>query len=308
MKVKSSTVSLCRRTLYESISAEMMVRFVRLLDPEYDLHARSGIPENYPITNQMAATRIVQDIIDDGRFIDFIETLVRIDADGYMGRPYPIKGLSQIVKTLSLDGFLFDRATRQFFENSNERTSPDWGRLRDGDERQAAVLRLDVVENSALVKRNSSEHIERAYADLRAIVHRSVHARYGRLWLWEGDGALAAFVFGQKERSAILAGMEILNELFFYNRLDNPLTEPLRVRIAAHAGPIIYRDQPMELLKNETLREVTQIEARSTPTNTMSASANLFLSIDRVIQERFDPERQTGGDKIRYYSVNLEKA
>lgn len=307
MKVKSSTISLCRKTLYESISADMMVRFVRLLDPEYDLHARSGIPENYPITNQMAATRIVQDIIDDGRFIDFIETLVRIDADGYMGRPYPIKGLSQIVKTLSLDGFLFDRATRQFFENAKERASPDWGRLRDGDEIQAGVLRLDLVGSSAMVNRNSAEHIERAYADLRSIVQRSVHARYGRLWLWEGDGALAAFVFGQKERSTVLAGMEILNELFFYNKLDNPLAEPLHVRIAAHAGPIVYRDQPMELVKNETIREVAQIESRSTPTDTLSASANLFLSIDRVIQERFDPEQQTGGDKIRYYAINLEK-
>ena len=40
----------------------------------------------------------------------------------------------------------------------------------------------------------------------------------------------------RKERSAVLAGMEILNELFFFNRARNPLDSPLRVRIAAHSG------------------------------------------------------------------------
>ena len=154
MKVKSSTISLCRRTLYESISAETMVRFVRLIDPEYDLYQRSGIPENIPITNQMAAERIVADIVQDGRFLDFIETLVKVDSEGYMGRAYPIKGLAQIIKILTQDGFFFDRSTGQFFENGHERASPDWGRLRDGDERQAAVLRLDVAANSSLVQRN----------------------------------------------------------------------------------------------------------------------------------------------------------
>ncbi|MBU0927801.1 MAG: hypothetical protein KKA67_08630 [Spirochaetes bacterium] len=307
MKVKSATISLCRKTLYESISAETMLRFVRLVDPEYDLYARSGIPENIPITNQMAAQRIVEDIVEDGRFIDFVEALVKVDSEGYMGRSYPIKGLGQVVKTLTRDGFVFDRATGQFFENSSERASPDWGRLRDGDERQVAVLRLDVVANSVLVKRNAADKVEKAYSALRSIVYRAVVGRFGRLWSWEGDGALAAFLFGQKERSALLAGVEILNELFFFNRLSNPLDEPLRVRIAAHAGPIRYRENVMELLKNDTLKDVVTIESSSTPTDTLGASANLFLSIDRVMQDRFGPERQSPVGKIRHYAVNLER-
>lgn len=308
MKVKNTISSLCRRTLYESLSAETMLRFVRIVDPDYDLYERSGIPENIPITNQMAAERIVADVIADDRFIDFIEVLVRVDTEGYMGRSYPIKGLAQIVKALSQEGYSFDRATGQFFENSNERVSPDWGRLRDGDERQAAVLRLDVAANSALVKRNSSDQVDRAYAGLRAIVYRAVVGRFGRLWAWEGDGAVAAFLFGQKERSALLAGMEILNELFFFNRLANPLPEPLRVRIAAHAGPLRYRADPIELFKNETLKDLIQIEAKATPVDTLGASSNLFLSIDRVIQDRFGPERQSPYGKIRHYAVGLEGA
>jgi len=307
MKVKNSTINLCRRTLYESLSAETMVRFVRLVDPEYDLYERSGIPQNIPITNQMAAERIVEDIVGDGRLIDFIETLLKVDSDGYMGRAYPIKGLGQIVKILTQEGFLFDRSTGQFFENTHERASPDWGRLHDGDERQAAVLRLDVVANSALVQQNALDKIEKAYSGLRTIVTRAVVGRFGRVWSWEGDGTLAAFMFGQKERSAVLAGMEILNELFFYNRLANPLDSPLRVRIAAHAGPIRYRESIIELLKNDTIKDVIQIESTATPPDTLSSSTNLFVSIDRVIQDRFGPEQQAAVCKVRQYAVNLEK-
>jgi class 3 adenylate cyclase len=307
MKVKSATIALCRKTLYESMSAETMTRFVQLLDPEYDLYQRSGIPENIPITDQMAAERIVKDVVGEGRYVDFVETLVHIDANGYMGRPYPIKGLRELVKALTQDGYIFDRSTGQFFENAKERTSPDWGRLRDGDERQIALLRLDVVDNSSLVKRNRADRIEKAFSDLRSIVNKAVVGRLGRLWSWEGDGALAAFLFGQKERAALLAGMDILNEMFFYNRLENPLDEPLRIRLAAHAGPIRYSGTMMELLKNETVKDVNRIESTATPSDSLSASINLFLSIDRVIQDRFGPEKQADGGKIRHYSVALDK-
>lgn len=283
-----------------------MVRFVKLVDPEYDIYRRTGIPENIPITDQMAAERIVKDVVEDGRFIDLVETLVKVDTQGYMGRTYPMKGLREIVKALTLDGYVFDKSTGQFFENANERVSPDWGRLRDGDERQVALLRLDVVANSLLVKRNKADRVEKAYADLRSIVYKAVVGRFGRLWSWEGDGALAAFLFGQKERAALLAGMEILNELFFYNRFDNPLEEPLRVRIAAHAGPIRYGANTVELLKNETVKDALRLEA-TTPPDSLLASTNLFLSIDRVIQDRFGPERQVDGGKVRHYSVTMEK-
>lgn len=307
MKVKSATVSLCRRMLYESLTTDMMVRVVQLVEPEYDIYDRSGIPENIPITNQMAAERIVADVIKDGRFLAFVEALIRIDSVGFMGRPYPMKGLREIIKVVTAEGFVLDRSTGLFFENSSERASPDWGRLMDGEERQAAVLRLDIVGNSTIVKKYPKQDVNKAYTALRNLINRAVVGRLGRIWSWEGDGTIAAFVFGPRERSAVLAGMEILNSLFFYNRLDNPLGEPLRVRLAAHSGPVIYRSNTMELLKNETLKEAVAMEIDGTPSDTLSASPNLFISIDRVIQECFGPEKAVGGTKVRHYAINLEK-
>lgn len=306
MKVRSSTISLCRRILYESLSAEMMIRFVSLVDPSYRIYERSGLPANYPITNQMAAERIVKDIAAEGRLLALAELLVRIDSDGFMGRDYPMKRLGDLVRELKSDGYRFDPSTGLFFEDPAGRASPNWGRLVEGEEKQMAVLRLDVVGNSLLVKRNPRRDVDRAFADLRAIAQRAILARLGRVWSWEGDGVLAAFLFGQRELAAVLAGMEILGELFLYNRAANPLGEPMRVRVAAHTGPIRYSADSFELLKNETLKEAVAIESRGTPANAMSASVNIFLPIDRVIQDCFGPEVLAGGRKVRQYSIGLE--
>lgn len=306
MKVRTSTLSLCRRILYESLSAEMMLRFVSIIDPEYDFHERSGIPENYPITNQMAAERIVKDISAEGRLLALVELLIRINSDGFMGREHRIKFLRELVRELGIDGYGYDPQAGLFFENSKEGVSPNWGRLVEGEEKQMSVLRLDIVGNSLLVRRNAKKDVDKAYADLRKIAQSAIVSRAGRVWSWEGDGVLAAFLFGQREIAAILAGMEILNELFFYNRTDNPLGEPIRVRIAAHTGPIRYSANSVELLKNETLREVIAIESDSTPANALSASLNIFLPIDRAIQECFGPELRVAGNKVRQYSIGLE--
>jgi hypothetical protein len=64
----------------------------------------------------------------------------------------------------------------------------------------------------------------------------------------------------------------------------------------------------MELLKNETIKDVNRIESTATPTDSLSASINLFLSIDRVILDRFGPEKQADGGRIRHYAVTMEKS
>jgi hypothetical protein len=102
--------------------------------------------------------------------------------------------------------------------------------------------------------------------------------------------------------------MEILHELYLFNRLANPLASPLRVRIAAHAGPVRFSTHPGSLRKNESVREIGEIEARGTPIDGLGASANLFLSLDRIIQDRFRNEATLDGLKVRQYSILMEKA
>jgi class 3 adenylate cyclase len=175
MKIKNA--SFCRKCLQQSLPVEMMIRIAQLVSPEYDIYRRSGLTEGMPISNKDAAQRIVADLIEDGFFIDFVETLIRINKEGYMGRAYPLKGLNDVITGLIQEGYSYDEAADQFFENQWERISQNWGRLKDGDERRMTILRLDMVGSSSLVKQNSGDAIDRAYNDLRAIITKSVISR-----------------------------------------------------------------------------------------------------------------------------------
>ncbi|MDR1374386.1 MAG: hypothetical protein LBJ24_05375 [Treponema sp.] len=150
MKIKNA--SFCRKCLQQSLSVDMMIRFAELVSPGYNIYRRSGLTEGMPISNQNAAQRIVVDLIQDGYFIDFVELLLKVANKGYMGRRYVLKGLSDVVAGLIQEGYSYDKATAQFFENQSERISENWGRLKNGDERRMTVFRLDVAGNSVLVK------------------------------------------------------------------------------------------------------------------------------------------------------------
>jgi class 3 adenylate cyclase len=239
--------------------------------------------------------------------VDFVERLIRIDSDGFMGRRYDLRGLDDVIGDIIEHGYSYDKTTGQFMENQKERISLNWGRLKGGDERQMTVLRLDIAGSSALVKENPRSSIEKAYKDMRVIVTNAVVSRLGRLWSWEGDGALAAFMFGSKDKLAIFAGMEILHELFLYNRIGNPLSSPIKVRIGINAGPVLYSHNITDCLKGETIKKAVELESKTDP-NSLAISRNLFMSLGQAVLNVFGGEKNSGSAPFRQYQVNLEKA
>ena len=306
MMIKNVNSSPCRKCLQLSMTVETMIRFAQEVYPQYDIYKRTGLSEGMPIPNQIAAGRIVSDLVQDGYYIDFVEMLIRVDADGYMGHQYNLRGLNSVVEGVINEGYSFDKVTGQFFENQRERISPNWGRLQEGDERKMAVLRFDVAGNSVLVKNNPRPKIEKAYDDLRNIIYRAVTSRLGRLWSWEGDGALAVFLFGSMEKMAVYAGMEILHELFFYNRIHNPLNSPINIRLGASIGQVIYSNSELERLKNDIVKEAVSLEALA-DSNSLSVSFNLYMDMDNNTLDLFSAEKASGGKKYRLYSIGLEK-
>jgi len=285
---------------------QMMISFSRNVNPKYKFYERTGFREGLPVPNDSAAESIVADMIEDGYYIDFVEAMIRLETEGYMGRYYKLNGLNNVVAGLLQEGFSFDKVTGQFFENLRERISNNWGRLLEGDERKMAVLRLDIAGNSKLVKSNPRNKINEAYNDLRNIVSQAVTSRLGRLWSWEGDGALSAFLFGPVEEMAIYAGMEILHELFFYNRLHNPLDSPINIRIGASIGQIRYSENEMERQKNDTVKQAIALEALA-PNNGLCIPYTLYFNLDQVTLSLFSPEKSNRAMKFKVYTMGVEK-
>jgi class 3 adenylate cyclase len=286
-----------------------MNRFAKMTNPDYDLYKSYGFSKGHPIGIHEAADRIVGDMVQSGCYIDFVETLIKVDSIGYMGRKYALRGLDDVIGDVLQAGYSYDKATGQFFEDQNKQITRNWGRLIEGDDRQMAVLRLDVAGNTILVKNNPKPLIDKAYGDLREIVDGAVVSRLGRLWTWEGDGALGVFMLGDYSRYAIFSAMEILNEMFVYNKVDNPLNSPIKLRIAVHSGHLVYSESAARFLKADTIRTAINLESNAAVPNSMVVSESLAMSQDQsLLNILSDPKVVPGStDKYRIYQVNLDR-
>lgn len=307
MVLKTSVQGTVIKALYESLNVDMMSRLANIVIPNYNLHERTGFPTNIPIPAQNAAQQIFQDIVKEDLFVKLVEAFIIFDREGFMGRQYPITFLRDIVKVVIAEGYVYDPQTKSFMEDINHRCTPNWSRLKEGQEDQFAFLRVDVVQNSQLVRSNEKEIVENAYNSLRDIIHNASIKRGGRIWSWEGDGGLIAFYFGQKNTQAVLAGIEILNEIFMYNQLDRKLPSPFLVRIACHTGLAKYYSKVELLRKNESINEIVQIESKFTHPDTFTISQHVLISLDRVLADHFKEQKSTGDWKLSSYTIRMEE-
>ena len=299
----------CRKCLYSTLSVDTMIRFAKMTCPGYDIYESSGYPPGHPIGAIDAADRIVADMVQSGFYLDFVETLIKVDAEGYMGRKYNFRGLDDVIGDVMQAGFSYDETTGQFFEDQDQQITRNWGRLTEGDERQMGVLRLDIVGNTALVKDNPKSLIDKTYGDLRKIVTNAVVSRLGRLWTWEGDGALAVFMLGNYSRMAIFAGMEILNEMFMFNKMDNPLNSAIKLRIAVHSGNLVYSESETQYIKADTVKKAIALESKAAVPNSLVVSESLAMSQDQSLLDIFSDSKivPSSTEKYRIYQINLGK-
>ncbi|HTX71988.1 MAG TPA: hypothetical protein VMC79_04110 [Rectinemataceae bacterium] len=304
MKVRGSLAQITKKCLNESLTPDMLERVAKDIFPEYDLRARTGFTSNVPLTGPVAASRIVDDAVDEGRYLLLVERLARLDREGFMGRAYRISGLRELIKGVEAEGYLWDAETEHLMEDPRIRRTPNWGRLLEGEEFRFSLLRVDIVQNSQIVKVHGESAARDAFEDLRSILARVVELRSGRVWSWQGDGALAGFLFGHSTTASVLAGMALLHELFLYDRLHNRIGQPLKVRAAVHTGPLRYRDDPREIMKQETTREVLDMESRFTPPGALAISPAVAPTLDRVILDRFRPADEDSS-RLLLYEVRL---
>ncbi len=279
-----------------------MTHVAREIFPAYDIHERTGFPHSMVIPPLDVASQIVSDVLGSGKFLSYVRLLISAQDDGIMGRHYSITFLREIIKGTYELGFIFDSVNGMFTENPRVRKSRNWGALEEGVEYPFAFLAIDIVDNSQLVKTHTKTAISRTYDDLRSLVNSSIDGRNGRIWNWEGDGGLIAFFFGDKHTSAVLSGMEIINELYIYNRTSCALNKPLAVRIGVHGGSCEYSSNVEHLQKLDTVIETYDME-RLAKHNSVNISVVVKVMLDEYISQHF---KAVGTKKNGSFCYSLE--
>ncbi len=307
MKVPSRLFNLCVKALTQSMDIRVMTGLVRSFIPHYNLHERTGIPDSMSVPNQEAGNQIMKDMVKNETFLDFVLLLVKVGDQGYKGRYFKIPYLWAIINEVIALGYQYDSENDIFIENSSERRTRNWGALRQGEEYTITFLRIDIVGNSELVRRYSQKKIAHAYGSLREVVEAAIRRRDGRLWSWDGDGGLAAFFRGKKHQDAVLAGMEILHELFLFDHTTNPLDESLKVRIAAHGGPFVYSADEEALQNSETVERTMYIEQQLCKPSMLVVSEVVKMMLDSLALGRLKEFRDDSSNRFYSYALKLER-
>ncbi len=299
LRIPSALKTQCIRSLAASMDSHTITHMVRTIFPGYDIYERTGFPESLAIPNQNVATQVVEDVIAENKFLSFVELLIHAQDFGIMGRRYPVSHLREIIKGTYDLGFVFDKETQSFVENPRYRRTRNWGVLESGLEYTIVFLRVDIAGNTALVKKHPADVVENTYKDLRRIVTEASEKRNGRIWLWEGDGGIVAFYFGNRHAGAVLSAMDIIHRLFIYNRVECRLSEPLKIRVGIHAGPCEYTENEEELKMHETVKEVFAVE-RETKLNTFNVSVVVRVMLDEFLSDNLTPVDSRKNTPYRY--------
>ncbi len=286
---------------------QTMTKLARRLIPEYDLYRQTGIPKSVAIPNQNAAKQIMDDIVKQGLFFEFVLLLMEfsVQGNGIAGRKISIPYMRQILNEVYKMGFIFDHENNIFVENPAERKTRNWGTLRPNTEYTISLLRMDIADNSKLVRNNPQEKVESAYLKIRDFFISSVEKRNGRVWAWDGDGGLAAFCFGNMNESAALSAIEILHEIFLFNYKDCPLKEKIQVRLSAHSGPLNYTSNNEKLADSETVKETINIEHKHTKAGRITISNSVKVMLEPLTAKQFTGFKSK--NKRTYYEYMIKQ-
>jgi class 3 adenylate cyclase len=295
MRIPGSLVNNTIRILYENLHTDIMIKLAKMVDEDFDFYRVSGFRESIPINPQDCAHVIVEEVIRQNKFLNFVEMMIMINHKGLMGRKYPIRNLSEIIKGLSALGFIYDEENQLFFEDAQINASKNWGRLLDDHDYYLALLRLDIVHNTKIVRAHPKTQVEQAYALFYEMVERKIHYRWGRIWSWEGDGGMAAFFYGHRQTYAVYSALDIIQSLFVFNIFKNPLSEPIQIRLAVHAGSQRYSEDPVKWKKSDTASYVLELESKFCAPNELVISEAVNSSLEKTLSSLFKPKPEFPG-------------
>lgn len=307
MQLSKNLVNLCARALVESMDVRDMKHLAKRIIPDYDLYKQSGFPESFAIPSIDAAKQIVEDIIIQNLFFQFVQHLIHMNQEGFMGNKVKIAYLNDIIKDIYSNGYLFDSENQIFVENPNVQKTRNWGALQEGESYSMAFLSIDIIGNTKIVQKYSKSIVKTTYTELNYIVQNAIDKRNGRFWMWEGDGGVVAFFFGKKNEDATLSAIEILNNLYLYNKTICKLSEPLKVRIVVHSGICEYTEQNSYFKKMEVMKTLSEMEKINSIPESICISYPVRMMLDGFIADQFDSLGSNRTSKYYRYKLEWEK-
>jgi molybdenum cofactor biosynthesis enzyme MoaA len=161
-----------------------------------------------------------------------------------------------------------------------------WNKLKDGDLHEFSFLAVDVVAHSQLIKEYSRLDVNNTFNVFASGVISKIRNRNGHLLSWAGDGGLFAFYGNEKEKSAVLGGIDILKWLPTFNRYESSISDVIDVRMGVNSGNALYNSDP-GLWHVEEINLLYKCLKEFTKLNTLYISESVIKELSTNLKKDF---------------------
>jgi class 3 adenylate cyclase len=176
-----------------------------------------------------------------------------------------------------------------------------------GQSYQVAFLSVDIVNHSQFVRkhRGSPEAVQSLMSSFYFMAGQIAAKHGGHVFSWAGDGGLLIFSGDRYRERAIFSGLQLQSEMTIFNidTQKNPFAEPLSIRLAAHEGPLVYRE-PVGSISSAVLNFVVHLQQRATDPGEFNVTDSLIDNISPHIASRFAFKLRREGVPVYAYSLS----
>jgi class 3 adenylate cyclase len=235
-----------RNDLVELIAANFKTNEVnelgRLLLGSFDSNEAAGKRSHISLSSRQCAVLLVDQCEDGNHLPELIKLVVEVDDGVVRGRPVRVDGLEEFLGKLTLTGIHYDFKTRRVINACLDPDElPNWGCLKDGREYDITVASLDIVGNSAKVRKLGARRMEKLYATLWRFLREKLSAVDGRIWSWAGDGGMIAFALKDHSARAVRFAIELQSTVPVFNlSASGSPTADIALRLGIDSGRVKF--------------------------------------------------------------------
>ncbi len=285
-----------RNDLIELIAANFRTDDInelgRLVLGCFDSNAAAGTKSHISLSPRKCAGLLLDECERKNEVAALLKLVVEVDDDVVHGRTVRIDGLEEFLGKLVRTGIHYDFRTRKVVVARNDPSElPNWGCLKDGREYEITVMSLDIVGNSAKMRKLGARRTEKLYFTLWSFLKEKLAGVDGRLWSWAGDGGIFAFALRDHQTRAVRFAIEVQSTVPVFNLSASASpSADIALRLGIDSGRIKFNIETGKMV-SDVLNYAAHLEKKSTLPGTISVSRSVY----DALPERMSSIFQFGG-------------
>ncbi len=245
----------------------------KLILKRFDSNQAAGTKNTISLSSRKSAKLLVDFCMQFGQIHALIKLVVEMDDGTIHGRQVKIEGLEVFLSKLIRSGIHYDFKTHKVVSTCEDPSElVNWGCLKEGRAYDITIVSLDIIGNSALVRKFGPHHMEKLYYKLWGFLRQKLAALDGRIWSWAGDGGIVAFAFKDHVQRAVRFAIEVQSTVPVFNLTSTDhFPADIALRFGVDTGKVRFSSETGKII-SEVINRASHLEKKACQAGTVTIS------------------------------------